>query len=201
MDIFGKKTVFGVIALFVFILAAWKIWYVQSNTMNAGLNTDKNEAVTVPQGHIWSEYKNEELGFVIDYPADIVQAREITEPASNGIPEAKEVSFFNEAMHPLESPLSQEYISVWTQETEAKTADDWFESVYAPDGRGWYISSRDTIDGVPAISVSEKVPSIAAESYDRTFVREGKVWIITLNDGRFSQKELDYILQSFRFIP
>lgn len=148
----------------------------------------------------WSEYRNEELGFVIKYPVDLLAASEVAHNLNqdNNLLPAKEVRFYKIADETA-GEYSSTPISIWVEDTAVKNIDEWFLEVYGLDG-DWTIVARREINGLPAISVSEKEAGLAKDNYDFSFVQTGKVWTITFDDNYFSTEELDYILSNFQLL-
>lgn len=179
-----KITVGAIIFLFV-LTCGFVVWKLQQNGV----------VVTAPNDHTWSEYKNSELGFAINYPSDILHPRQIAErPSPDGIfPGANTVIFFD-------GQEQQRHFSIWIQQTKARNADEWFKEVYGSDGKGWHISTTTTIANAEAVGVAENMPSIAYDNYNLNFVHGGNAWSLSFDDAHLSQEDINYISKSFHFL-
>lgn len=138
-------------------------------------------------GHEWQEYTNKELEFAVMYPSDIAQPYEASHPS------AEAVNFYD-------NDVQSKYVTVWVQETPAENAHEWFDLIYGPDGKGWYISSTSTVAGELAVSLSEMKPGKAHDGNDLNFVHGSKAWSLYIDDFQLSQEEREYIRKSFRFL-
>jgi len=168
-------------------------WFVLFNITPFQVNGD--DILLGRFGHEWREYTNKKLGFTVHYPSDLAYPYEAPHPPNHDgtFPGATAVNFYDKNSQ-------RKYITVWIQETSAKNAHEWFDLVYGPDGKGWYIASTSTVDGIEAIDVKEIKPGKAIGGYGLDFVRRGNMWSLFIDDTLLSQEAVQYIHQSFRFL-